>query len=183
MRKLEVVGRGGTVTNTGLKNGVINRIENHVGRPLQWSIYLLHFNELPFRHIFQHIDDQTARLTCFSGPIGQQLTCYEKLPVVDFEPIDCSITHIDRNLLSKGQQYLLDISNAATLGNCPEDLANREPGPLFHSRRLTAANHVLRLYISSSDTSGNLTEIVGFRIHPKIIHSCVVCHKKEQIFY
>ncbi|GBN05823.1 hypothetical protein AVEN_268681-1, partial [Araneus ventricosus] len=73
-----------------------------------------------------------------------------------------------RNLLSKGQQYLLDISNAITLRNCREDLANRDPGPLFHSRWLTAANRVLRLYRSSSDPSGNLTEIVGF-----ILKSCI----------
>ncbi|GBM41867.1 hypothetical protein AVEN_8536-1 [Araneus ventricosus] len=146
MRKLEVVGCAGTVINTGWKNGVINRIENHVGRPLQWSIYLMHFNELPFCHIFQHIDGQTARPKCFSGPIGLQLTCYEKLPVVDYEPIDCSIPDIDRNLLSKDQQYLLYISNAITLGHCPEDLANRDPVPLFHSKWLTAANRVLRLY-------------------------------------
>ncbi|GBL81613.1 hypothetical protein AVEN_93409-1 [Araneus ventricosus] len=43
----------------------------------------------------------------------------------DYEPIDCSIPDIDRNLLSKDQQYLLDISNAITLGHCPEDLANQ----------------------------------------------------------
>ncbi|GBM23704.1 hypothetical protein AVEN_257620-1 [Araneus ventricosus] len=92
---------------------------------------------------------------CVTGPIGQQLNCYEKLPVFDYEPIDCSIPDIDRNLLSK-VQYLLDILNAITLGHCPEDLANREPGLLFHSRWLTAANRVLRLYISSSDPSGNL---------------------------
>ncbi|GBO13434.1 hypothetical protein AVEN_196097-1 [Araneus ventricosus] len=140
MRKLEVVGCGGTVTNTGWKNGVINRIENHVGRPLQWSICLLHFNELPFRHIFQQIDGQTAGPKCVSGPIGQEFTCYEKLPMVDYKPINCSIPDIDRNLLSKDQQYLLDILNAITLGHCPEDLGNRGPGPLFHSRWLTAAN-------------------------------------------
>ncbi|GBM67342.1 hypothetical protein AVEN_82905-1, partial [Araneus ventricosus] len=92
----------------------------------------------------------------FSGPIGQQLTCYEKLPVVDYGPIDCSIPDIDRNFWSKDEQYLMDISNEITLGNCPEDLANQDPGPLFHSRWLTAANQVLRLYVSSSDPSGNL---------------------------
>ncbi|GBN41735.1 hypothetical protein AVEN_192268-1 [Araneus ventricosus] len=81
-----------------------------------------------------------------------KLTCYEKLLVVDYEPIDCSIPDIDRNLLSKDQQYLLDISDAMTFGHCPEDLANRDPGPLFHSRWLTAANRVLKLYISSSET-------------------------------
>ncbi|GBL76681.1 hypothetical protein AVEN_53379-1 [Araneus ventricosus] len=51
--------------NTGWKNGVIHRIENHVGRPLQ-SICVLHFDELPFRHIFQHIDGRTAPDSNFS---------------------------------------------------------------------------------------------------------------------
>lgn len=162
LEKLELVGCDGTVTNTGWKNGVVHQLENHVGRPLQWSICLLHFNELPFRHIFQHIDGQTAGPKSFTGPIGHQLTGCEKLPVVCYEPIDCSIPDIDRNLLSKDQQYLLDISGAITLGHCPEDLANRDPGPLSHSRWLTAANRILRLYISSSDPSGNLKEIVGF---------------------
>ncbi|GBM95043.1 hypothetical protein AVEN_196196-1 [Araneus ventricosus] len=124
MKKLEVVGCDGTVTNTGWKNGVIPRIENHVGRPLQWRICILYFNELPFRHIFQRINGQTAGPKSFSGPIEQQLTCYEKFPVVDYEPIDCSIPDIDRNLLSKDQQYLLGISNAIILGHCPEDLSN-----------------------------------------------------------
>ncbi|GBM05035.1 hypothetical protein AVEN_60226-1 [Araneus ventricosus] len=99
-------------SSSGWKNSVIHRIENHVGLPLQWSICLLHFNELPFRHIFQHIDGQTAGPKSFSGPIEQQLTCYEKLPVVDYEPIDFSIPYID-------------ISNAVTLGHRPKDLANR----------------------------------------------------------
>ncbi|GBO45631.1 hypothetical protein AVEN_22680-1 [Araneus ventricosus] len=101
-------------------------------------------------------------LNLLLGHSGSSSLAVEKLPVVDYEPIDCSITDIDRNLLSIGQQYLLDISNAITSGNCPEDLENRDPGPLFHSRWLTAANRVLRLYLSSSDPSGNLTEIIGF---------------------
>ncbi|GBM79464.1 hypothetical protein AVEN_138232-1 [Araneus ventricosus] len=89
MRKLEVVGCDGTVTNTGWTNSVTHRIENHVGRQLQWRICIRYFNELPFPQIFQHIDDQTAGPKSFSEPIEQQLTCYEKLPVVDYEPTDC----------------------------------------------------------------------------------------------
>ncbi|GBM98649.1 hypothetical protein AVEN_273129-1 [Araneus ventricosus] len=162
LEKPEVVGCDGTVTNTEWKNVVIHRLENRVERPLQWSICLLHFDELPFRHFFQHIDGQTAGPKSFSGPIGQQLICCEKVPVVHYEPIDCSNPDIDRNLLSKDQQYLLGISNAITLGPYPEDLQIGTFGPLSHSRWLTAANRVLRLYISSSDTSGNLKEIVGF---------------------
>ncbi|GBN15668.1 hypothetical protein AVEN_55912-1 [Araneus ventricosus] len=112
---------------------------------------------------------------------GSSSLAVEKLPVVDYEPIDCSITDIDRNLLSIGQQYLLDISNAITLGNCPEDLANRDPGPLFHSRWLTAANRVLSLYLRSSDSSGNLTEIISFIL--KLYMPVWFAIKKEQIFY
>ncbi|GBO18131.1 hypothetical protein AVEN_202600-1 [Araneus ventricosus] len=106
----------------------------------------------------------TVKLQGLNLLVGQSgsSTCYEKLPVVDYEPIDCSIPNIDMNLLSKGQQYLLGISNAITLGHCPEDLTNWDPGPLSHSRWLTAANRVLRLHTSSSDPSGNLKEIAGF---------------------
>ncbi|GBO30991.1 hypothetical protein AVEN_233812-1, partial [Araneus ventricosus] len=108
------------------------------------SYILMSFHFATFSNI---LTVKLQGLNLFSGPIGQQLTCYEKLPVVDYEPIDCSIPDIDRNLLSKDQQYLLDISNAlGILGHCPEDLSNRDPGPLFHSRWLTAANRVLRLY-------------------------------------
>ncbi|GBN34169.1 hypothetical protein AVEN_270728-1 [Araneus ventricosus] len=114
------------------------------------------------------------------GHSGSSSLAVEKLPVVDYERIDCSITDIDSNLLSKGQQYLLDISNAITLGNCPEDLENRDPGPLFHSRWLTAANRVLRLYISSSDPTGNLTEIIGFIL--KLYMPVWFAIKKAQIF-
>lgn len=43
--------------------------------PKKWSICLLNFNELPVRHIFQHIDDQTAGptntfLLKFSNALG-----------------------------------------------------------------------------------------------------------------
>lgn len=162
LEKLEVIGCDGTVTNTGWKNGIIRQLELHVGRPLQWSVCLLHFNELPFRHIFQHIDGQTAGPKSFSGPIGQQLTGCEKLPVVQYESVDCFIPDVDRKTLSKDQQYLLDISKAIKSGHCPEDLSIRDPGPLSHSRWLTAANRVLRLYTSLPDPSENLKQIVVF---------------------
>ncbi|GBN61205.1 hypothetical protein AVEN_71520-1 [Araneus ventricosus] len=101
-----------------------------------------------------------------------------KNSVVDYEPIDCSIPDIDRNLLTKDQQYLFDISNAITLGHCPEDLANRDPGPLFPSRWITAVNRLLRLLIRSIRKLKR-----NSWLHLKIIHACVVFRKKEQIFY
>ncbi|GBL96164.1 hypothetical protein AVEN_118718-1 [Araneus ventricosus] len=63
-------------------------------------------------------------LNLLVGQSDRSSLAYEKLYVVDYEPRDFSIPDIDRNLLRKDQQYLLDISNAITLGHCPEDLAN-----------------------------------------------------------
>lgn len=162
LEKLRVIGCDGTVTNTGWKNGVMRQLELHVGRPLQWSVCLLHFNELPFRHIFQHIDGATTGPKSFSGSIGKQLVGCEKLPVVEYESVDCSIPEIDKKMLSKDQQYLLDISKAIKSGHCPEDLSIREPGPLSNSRWLTTANRVLRLYISLINPSESLKQIVVF---------------------
>lgn len=92
------IGCDGTATNTGWKNGVIRNIEVRMGRPLQWFICLLHFNELPYRHLFKHLDGETTGPTCFFGKIGKQLAYCEKIPVADFEIVngeDISITKTD----------------------------------------------------------------------------------------
>lgn len=160
--ELDVIGCDDTVTNTGWKTGVIRSIEQEVGRPLQWVVCLLHFNELPFRHLFQTLDGETTGPKSFSGPIGIQHSKCEKLPLVDFESVDCEIPDIDRNILSKDQQYLLDISSAIISGNCPVDLCVPEPGPLSHSRWLTTANRVLRLFLSVDTPSDDNKMLAAF---------------------
>ncbi|GBN21527.1 hypothetical protein AVEN_74963-1 [Araneus ventricosus] len=74
---------------------------------------------------------------------------------------------MDRSILIKDQQYLFDISMAIKSGNCKEDLAVRDPGPLSHSRWLTTANRTLRLYLSEESPTPELQEIVVF-----ILKSC-----------
>lgn len=160
--ELDVIGCDGTVTNTGWKTGVIRTIEEEIKRPLQWLICLLHLNELPFRHLFQTLDGETTGPKSFSGPIGSQLKNCEKLPVKTFQSIDCEIPEIERNILSKDQQYLLDISLAIKSGSRAVDLAIREPGPISHSRWLTTANRVLRLYISVESPSEEHHILVRF---------------------
>lgn len=162
LEELDVIGSDGTVINTGWKKGVIHQIELHVGRPVQWAICLLHFNELPFRHLFHHLDGVTTGPKSFSGPIGKKLVGCEKLPPVQFEPVDCPIPIIDRKVLSKDQMYLLDISVAINTGTISEDLAARDPGPLSHSRWLTAANRVLRLYVSMEIPSEEVKQLIHF---------------------
>lgn len=46
----------GEPKNTGKNNGVIRNLENNLQHPLHWFVCLLHFNELPFRHVFDKID-------------------------------------------------------------------------------------------------------------------------------
>ncbi|GBN83953.1 hypothetical protein AVEN_86484-1 [Araneus ventricosus] len=109
---------------------------------------LLHFNELPFRHLFINLDGEKIGPKSFSGLIGTQLSKWEKLPVVNFKSVENKIPEIKRKILRKDQQYLLDISYAIKSGSSPEDLSVREPGPLSHSRWFTTVNRVLRLYLS-----------------------------------
>ncbi|GBL77181.1 hypothetical protein AVEN_201605-1 [Araneus ventricosus] len=76
--------------------------------------------------------------------------------------IDYQIPAIDRSILSKHKQYLLDISMAMKSGIGKEDLTVRDPGLLSHSRWLTTANRTLRLYLSEESPTPELQEIVVF---------------------
>ena len=85
------------------------------------------------------------------------------LPVVDFEIVQANgITEIDASILSTDQQYLYEISQVVASGQCTSALGNKQPGKLNHSRWLTTANRILRLYVSSPDPSQNLKDLVDF---------------------
>lgn len=163
--KLLVVGSDGTAVNTGWKGGVIRKIEEKLDRSLQWIICLLHFNELPLRSLFHHVDGVTSGPKSFSGLIGSTLSGCEKLPVVSFQAIDSELPSISEAILktlSKDQQYLLEISHALKSGNCSHDLSLKDPGPLNHARWNTLANRVMRKYIATSKPSSELKYIVEF---------------------
>ncbi|GBN21854.1 hypothetical protein AVEN_233604-1 [Araneus ventricosus] len=103
-----------------------------------------------------------TRPKSFSGTIGTHLSKCEKLPVVNFESNECEIPEIERKILSKDQQYLLDISYAIKSGRSPEYLSVHEPGPLSHSSWLITANRVLRLYLSIEKTTDEHKILVSF---------------------
>ncbi|GBO42382.1 hypothetical protein AVEN_271632-1 [Araneus ventricosus] len=65
-------------------------------------------------------------------------------------------------MLSKDQQYLLDISYALTSGSSPEYLSVREPVRFPHSRWLTTANRDLRLYLSFENPTDEHKILVYF---------------------
>ena len=60
---------------TGHSGGVMRIVEERLGRPLQWSICLLHCNELPLRHVFRLLDGVTITgPDSFFGKIGKMIS-------------------------------------------------------------------------------------------------------------
>jgi hypothetical protein len=62
------------------------------------------------------------------------------------------------------QQYLWQMCQAVSEGHCPCDLALQKPGPLNHSRWLTSANRIHRLYVGLDAPSNNIKTLVTFII-------------------
>lgn len=162
LEELVVVGCDGTVVNTGRKNGAISQLELKLGRPLQRFICQLHANELPLRHLFQKLDGQTTGPKGFAGTIGNQIQQCENMPVVNYNIINCELPEVDFLDLSADQKYLFQICVAVSTGECSVDLLNRSPGKLSHSRWLTLANRILRLYVSTENPTSELKELTKF---------------------
>lgn len=164
---ITAIGCDSTNTNTGYKSGVIRQLEIAFGHPVNWFICMLHVNELPLRHLFLHLDGRTSGASSFTGPIGTDLQHCEQKATVKFEEIECgnNMPVLDARVLddlSCDQKYLYDITAAVRSGVVSDDLKVRKPGVLNHSRWLTLANRVCRLYISTENPSCNLRVITHF---------------------
>lgn len=64
--------------------------------------------------------------------------------------------------LSTDVKYLYRIANAVSRGFCSEDLANIKPGQIVHSRWLTKASRLLRLYVATKSPSENLKHLAEY---------------------
>ena len=160
--KLVAVGCDGTNVNTGRTGGIIRLIEEELQRPLQWLVCQLHANELPLRHLLKYLDGSTSGPRAFSGIIGKEMSACENLPLVVFTPIERNLTEMERKDLSTDELYLYDMCDAVHRGICSLSLSRRAPEPLSHSRSLTAANRLLRLYVSTTNPSDNLITVVTY---------------------
>ncbi|CAH1110847.1 unnamed protein product [Psylliodes chrysocephalus] len=156
MTNIKVIGCDGTNCNTGWKGGIIRLVETQLGKPLQWAVCYLHANEFPLRHLLQKQDGHTKGPYQYSGEIGSLLENCEKRPIVSFSKIETDLPDTNYKDLSTDQQYLYRICQAVSDDICPADLAQTNPGKTSHSRWLTTANRVLRLYVSVSEPSNNL---------------------------
>lgn len=160
--EVQAIGCDGTAVNTGYKNGIIRQLEISFVRPLQWFVCLMHTNELPLRHLLQHLDGKTIGPKGYCGEIGKKLENCEKQPVVKFKKIDVNFPDIDLTKLSTDQKYLYEICIAISKGTISPSLTRREPGKMAHSRWLTTANRILRLYVATENPSYNLNIITEY---------------------
>ena len=98
---------------------------------------MLHLNQLPYRHIFVHLDGATYGPQSFSGEIGKKLRKVNDRDIVEFTSIDVKLPNIDLNDLSKDQKYLYQIAQSVKKGVVNNSLQSSEPGILNHARCLT----------------------------------------------
>ncbi|GBO11829.1 hypothetical protein AVEN_267194-1 [Araneus ventricosus] len=154
------IGCDGASVNTGWKSGAIRCLELKIGKLLHWVIYLLHFNELTMRYLFETLDGPTNGPKSSSGNIGKAFLTCKTLPATTIEIIDGELPTTGRRDLSKNQIYLIEISQAVQLVYCSEELARRTHGTLSLSRWLTTANRVLRLYVSFPAPSLKFKQII-----------------------
>ena len=76
-----------------------------------------------------------------------------KLDVVNFKPVPFDLLDMNQTDLSTDQQYLYDIYQSVSAGKLNKGLANKNPAKMAHSRWLTIANRILRLYVSTVEAS------------------------------
>ena len=90
--------------------------------------------------------------------------------MVKFEKIVVYLPDIDPECLSTDQKYLLEMCQVVCSGIVPDNLANRDPGALCHARWLTAANRILRSYVSEHNPSKNLRILAEYitRVYAKV---------------
>ena len=161
---LVAIGCDGTVVNTGRVSGVIRRLELILDRPLQWSICLLHFNELPFRRLFRFYDGQTSGPDTYTGEIGRAITSdVFLLPITEFLPICGKLQTLPDEVveeLSTDAKYFYTTMIAVQTGQFSHDLAEIRPGRVHEARWLTKASRILRYYSSTPNPSYNLIRLV-----------------------
>lgn len=154
---IKIIGCDGTAVNTGSKGGVIQKLKEKLRRPLQWFICLLHFNELPLRHLIQDLHDATRGPRQFKGAIGSKLEGCEKLPIVQFKSVqnNLPLVHAKQDLSSDQNYLVFQIVSAISVGNVSCELNRKNLDKMSHARWLTTANRILRLYVLTRTFSEN----------------------------
>ena len=85
-KTLWAIGGDSTNVNTGVKAGVMRKLELHIGRKLVWLVCNLHTGELPLRHLIVALDGPTLSDNKLSGTIGKLLDSVTELDINQTSP-------------------------------------------------------------------------------------------------
>lgn len=90
-------------------------------------------------------------------------------PVVKYTEIKVNALGTNNDLadLSNDQNYMYIIVLAVTSDECFQYLSNLLPGPISHSRWLTAASRIVRLHFSSDKPTENLITLATYIVYDK----------------
>lgn len=158
------LGADSTNSNTGWRRGIIAWLEKLSNKKLVWLICMLHTNELGLRRLIQKLDGKTSSKTGFTGPLGKLLAKVNNMePNYDFKKIDIGPDPIDlptniQRDLSWNQKTLHLRWKAVKTGQLTRDVGLTKAGPIVHSRWLTTADSILKLYMSKHKLEGVLLE-------------------------
>lgn len=89
----------------------------------------------------------------------QVVTDFEQIALENMPPGEINV-----NELSTDAKYLYQMARAISNGEIPADLSNKKPGGIAHSRWLTKANRLLRLYVTTNNPSQNLKILANYII-------------------
>lgn len=141
------LGNDGENLKVGCAGGVNYYIEAELGRPLHWFVCLLHMNELPLKNLINKLDGKVVMFKRFR--LSEQLP---KLPDAVFKK------------LSNDQLYLYKIINAL-ISDFPESLVNLKIGRLNHSRWITTASRICKVFASTIKPSKTLQDLTSYVVN------------------
>ena len=116
--------------------------EKRLGVFAMGNLYLLHFNELPFRALFIFIDGPSSGPNSCTGPLRLKLLNCETLTIVKYKSIEYDIPDMNPKDFSKDQKYLYETAKAIRSGECSVEIASQKPGPINQARWLITANRI-----------------------------------------
>ena len=118
LNELRAIGSDGTAVNTGHKEGLITLLERQLSFLLQWLKCMLHFNEIPLKHIIETLYGAAHRPNSFWASVTKELENCGNLPIVDFEIISTDFLDINFRKLSTDHKYLWEILYAISTVEC-----------------------------------------------------------------
>ena len=161
----------GTGSNTSPDVGAIFTLETLLERPLSWLVCMLHFNELPLKHIEDKYVGKTAGPELRKGVLGEKAYKINKnlRKMVNFKMIPGKVPSIDEVeplLANQDQRYLYDFGWAISNKNGREFLLKKYgetpdgPGQPHNARWVKTASCYCRSYVQEDSPSEEHVRVI-----------------------